>query len=311
MTAVDTDMFRLPLSLAAASGGRIDAIQIDLLGGINTVWGGIFDYSRDHWASASMPLSFDPSTSMVAEPLAFPDYVLLRHLSSAAHSNGLLVSCNNGVEGIRAGGYFGSDLCDYFALEGPVRSTPASPLTSDGMHWDDAAGFTFDQYLLLKRAMAGQRPVSTLYPARLTVTDWSARLNQDLFYGAYTGFEGGSGDFYTPAVRALFKKYVPLVRMLSAAGWQPVQYALSSNPSLWIERYGSLAGGDLYLTVRNETDVPQSATITLFPEPDGGSFAGRSAEEEVSGLTVPLTVSGDIAALPISLAPHRTAMLRI
>ena len=39
--------------------------------------------------------------------------------------------------------------------------------------------------------------------------------------------------------RPLFKRYIPLIRRLNTAGWQPITYATSSDASVYVERYGS------------------------------------------------------------------------
>jgi hypothetical protein len=58
--------------------------------------------------------------------------------------------------------------------------------------------------------------------------------------------------------RALFKKYTPAIRLISKAGWEPITWAWSDNPSVYVERFGTE-----YLTVLNDSYVPDDTTGTL------------------------------------------------
>jgi hypothetical protein len=62
--------------------------------------------------------------------------------------------------------------------------------------------------------------------------------------------------------RPLFKKYIPVISALNAAGWQPVTLARSSSPDIYVERFGK-PGGPLYFTAFNAGDRQQQATISF------------------------------------------------
>ena len=51
--------------------------------------------------------------------------------------------------------------------------------------------------------------------------------------------------------RPLFKKYIPVISAISAAGWEPVTRARSSNAEVYVERFGK-PGGAMYFTVFND-----------------------------------------------------------
>jgi hypothetical protein len=53
----------------------------------------------------------------------------------------------------------------------------------------------------------------------------------------------------------LFKKYIPAVKKLSAAGWEPITLARSDDPAVWVERFRDL------LTVMNGSAARASATV--------------------------------------------------
>ncbi|HWQ92943.1 MAG TPA: hypothetical protein VN673_14800, partial [Clostridia bacterium] len=85
--------------------------------------------------------------------------------------------------------------------------------------------------------------------------------------------------------RALFRKYIPLLRHVTSAGWQPVTRASCSNPKIWLERYGAPFGGAFYLTAFNDSDRIQEGLIRLDPGLWEGNRGG-AVTNLVSGETL-------------------------
>jgi hypothetical protein len=56
--------------------------------------------------------------------------------------------------------------------------------------------------------------------------------------------------------RPLFKKYVPLCKLVAEAGWEPITLARSSDERVYVERFG-----DRYLTVFNDSRDRRTASI--------------------------------------------------
>ena len=91
-------------------------------------------------------------------------------------------------------------------------------------------------------------------------------MKRSLAYGMYPGFfshNASQGHYFTrPELyerdRDLFKKYVPLSKLLGQAGWQPVTKAGSSDSHIYLERFG-----DNYLTVFNDSSEKRTVTITF------------------------------------------------
>jgi hypothetical protein len=61
--------------------------------------------------------------------------------------------------------------------------------------------------------------------------------------------------------RHLFKKYLPLIREVAEAGWQPVTGARCENKNIWIERFGDAR--PCYFTLCNDTRESQSGFLVL------------------------------------------------
>ncbi len=61
--------------------------------------------------------------------------------------------------------------------------------------------------------------------------------------------------------RPFFKKYIPIIKLISEAGWQPVTYASSVAKDIRIERFGG--GGKLFFTIRNNSKVDENYIVSV------------------------------------------------
>ena len=62
--------------------------------------------------------------------------------------------------------------------------------------------------------------------------------------------------------RDLFKTYIPIIRQLSEAGWEPLTFAQSDNSSILIERFGNWTSQNLLFTLKNNTASTITTNIT-------------------------------------------------
>jgi hypothetical protein len=135
-----------------------------------------------------------------------------------------------------------------------------------------------------------------------------------LCYGVWPGFfdeEAASKDPYWGSAkkwyerdRPLFRKYIPLLRRLTAAGWQPLTHASCGNSNILVERFGPEPGGAVFLTLLNDTADTQSGTVTADPHALGLKQP-VSARKLVSGNAA--TPSGH--GWRISLHPQQAEVL--
>jgi len=133
-------------------------------------------------------------------------------------------------------------------------------------------------------------------------------MKRSLAYGMFPGFfshNASQGHYFTrPQLyerdRDLFKQYAPLCKLVAEAGWEPVTLAYSSDPRVYVERFGSR-----FLTVFNDSAERRTVTITLerrVPE---------TARELVHSQTIPwqnrqtrLTLDGeDVAVIEMNESP--------
>ena len=123
--------------------------------------------------------------------------------------------------------------------------------------------------LFYRRALCGPKPFCFLMNTRFE--DFGPDLVEKymkrcLAYGMFPGFfspNASQGHYFSrPELynrdRPLFKKYVPLIKRVAEAGWQPVPLVRSSDPKVYVERWGRR-----YLTVFNDAGAARSVTLTL------------------------------------------------
>jgi hypothetical protein len=107
--------------------------------------------------------------------------------------------------------------------------------------------------------------------------------------------------------RKLYDWFVPLVRRLSKAGWQPVPHATSPTPNLRFERYGQ--GREVFFTLYNPGPTQGCILRIDKPRPTLGTAA---KVEQISGPGL-AGVEQDAGSITVrtNLATNRTAVLRV
>jgi hypothetical protein len=127
-------------------------------------------------------------------------------------------------------------------------------------------------------------------------------MKRSLAYGMFPGFfsaNASQGHYFTrPELydrdRDLFKKYVPLCKLVAEAGWEPITRASSSNKAVRIERFG-----DQYLTVFNDSKQQQEVTITAqmdIKAPTLELVSGRNLDWQEKKATITLAAE-EVAVL--------------
>ena len=100
--------------------------------------------------------------------------------------------------------------------------------------------------------------------------------------------------------RPLFKKYVPLCKLVAQAGWEPIPLARTDRPSVHVERFGR-SPGTRDLTVFNDTRQRQTVTLRLDEtcrRPACELVSGRTFHWQDGLTTFPLDAE-DIAAIEL------------
>jgi len=218
------------------------------------------DFRRDHFAIAQTPLTFSPESH---KPAIFRGLVVFEYVRAIArdvHGMGKLMMANGAP----------TRLC-WLAPMLEVMGTETN--WHRGGQWRPMS----DADLLYRRALCKGKPYCFLMNTRFE--EFSHELverymKRALAYGMFPGFfshNASQGHYFTrPKLyerdRPLFKKYVPLCKLVAEAGWEPITGGRSSDERVYVERFG-----ERYLTVFNDSPERRTVTITLEREAPGSS----------------------------------------
>ena len=130
---------------------------------------------------------------------------------------------------------------------------------------------TEDATMLYRRALCGPKPYCFLMNTDFSqfTYDMSERfMKRCLAYGMFPGYfsaDAATGHYFQrPELyerdRPLFRKYVPLCKIVAEAGWQPLTLATSGEPKVYVERFGSGAK-PTYFTVFNDSEETQTVLL--------------------------------------------------
>jgi len=230
------------------------------------------DFRRDHFAAADTPLAFSADTHRPAIFRGLTAFEYVRGIARDVHGMDKLMMANGAP----------TRLC-WLAPMLEVMGTETD-WNAQG-RWRPMS----DADLLYRRALCKGKPYCFLmntefnnFPSERV----EKYMKRSLAYGMFPGFFSHNASerqyFRQPALyerdRPLFKKYVPLCRLVAEAGWEPVTQARSGDERVYVERFG--AGGTRYLTVFNDSPERRSVTITLEGR------APETSRERVGGQTV-------------------------
>jgi len=216
------------------------------------------DFRRDHFAAADTPLVFSQDAHKPAIFRGLVAFEYVRGIARDVHGMGKLMMANGAP----------TRLC-WLAPQLEVLGTETD------WRWGGKWNPMSDADLLYRRALCKGKPYCFLmntdfakFPYELV----EKYMKRSLAYGMFPGFfshNAAEGHYFTrPELynrdRPLFKKYVPLCKLVAEAGWEPVTLARSSDERIYVERFGAF--GDKtpqYLTVFNDSPERRTVTITL------------------------------------------------
>lgn len=260
---------------------QLDGTYVDSLG----AWGDYDNFRSKHFAYTQTPLTYDQLSGRPVINNSFTLLEFLWELGRMMHAQGDLVFAN----GVHRDRRFHAFACDVAGVEG---------------HAD----------LEQKRAIAGTKPFLLLiYGIEDNPAEMERWFNECGLYGIYPAF-GNLRAFATAAdyapVAALNNRYVPVLRHATEAGWQPVTHVRSSDPQVWVERWGPSASGELYLTIYNSAATERAATLAVVAQPLGLRGTVRAADE-LSQFAVTTPVVDGVAELLVEVPARRLMVLRL
>jgi len=271
------------------TNGRLDGEYIDSSEGYVTAE---LDFRRGHFAAADTPLTFSMNDYRPAIFRGLISYEYVRGITRDMRKLDRLMMANSTPD----------RLC-WFAPLLDVLGTETDWHRSG--QWQPMS----DADLLYRRALCKGKPFCFLMNSDFDTFSHELvqrYMQRCLAYGMFPGFfshNASEGHYFSrPELynrdRDLFKKFVPLCKLVAEAGWEPVTLARSNQSRVYIERFG-----ERYLTVFNDSSQEQDVVIELdaaFPHPPSGSTA-----ELVSGQQVQWTNRSATLTLP----PEAAAVL--
>ncbi|MCC7377146.1 MAG: hypothetical protein IT581_20965 [Verrucomicrobiales bacterium] len=281
----------------SAPPSGLDGEYLDSLEGYVTA---DLNFRRDHFRWTTVPLTFSSDTK---QPVLFKGlavYEFTRWISEDVHRLGRLMFAN-GVP------YRFGYLCPWL----DVMGTETDWLSGGAYQPSSHAQMSY------WRTMSGAKPYLLLMN-----TDYNAfaahverYFRRCLFYGFYPSMfsHNASENPYwrNPAWynrdRPLFKKYLPVIRTVAEAGWQPVTGATCDNPAIAVERFGPDAAGARYYTLYSESARAESGLLIENGGPGGVGGPGEVATEILSGGAV----RREAAGWRISLEPQGVGVLKV
>lgn len=287
------------LEAAEGDGTYIDSYEF---------WANSIDYNRTHFTQADIPLVFDAQSHQVGVLTLFSTFAFQRELANRMHAQGKLMMANGALASY--------DCCAAFL---DVLGTETNWMP--GGKWQPMT----DAELCFRRALSFQKPYCFLmntHYADFTLELTERYMQRALAYGMFPGFfsENAATDCYfaTPAyyeaARPLFKKYLPLIQAIAKAGWQPITFASSDAPEVYVERFGESAAGVIYLSLLNDSAQARTARVQV----DWMGLGLRENETAVhelisdtdltqqNGAPLALELKAEAAAL-LRLSPGKTA----
>ena len=224
---------------------RIDGIYLDSAASWCSAH---LNFRRDHFRYADVPLTYDPRTGRVAIDGKFSFYEFMCALARLLHPKGKLIFPNLGHRRSHPWLFFAADVC---GSEGGGRQVDEETLA----------------YL---RSAAYQKPVLKLHYleiwGRRTVLDSCEGFEEYVKRCALFGIHPAIGRRCDEAYEKfgdIFRRYLPAIREIARAGWEPVTLAHCQDPQVRLERFGGEGDKFVYLAVYNRSKEGRVARIAL------------------------------------------------
>ncbi len=233
----------------------VDGIYFDCL---EWHWQYDLNYNGDHFASTDYPLTFSSSLD-APRPVIWcyqSEYEFIKKIADEMHSQGKYVMGNTFYWIPFSAGLldlFGSELSLYIPTDNKL----------DRLQFLRAMAYGKPGVFLQNEGMDDKVFTQPPYPG------YKRYFDRMLLYGFYPSFfsvNATSNIYWADSVkynqgREFFLKYIPLIKEIARAGWQPVTDARSSTPGIKIERFG--VGNALYFTLFNPGANEVHTTIEI------------------------------------------------
>lgn len=292
-------------------------------------WPAVFNYREDHFAFARYPLSVDPS-GRVALDNSLSHYEYINALRDKMRSTDRLLN-GNGVyaylsKRIRKQAALEKQEIDGKKNEFIAQAAPpefyrtgvkisrfflASLLDVASCEFGSKATVEQNQDC---RTLLGPKQFAFLNYQWEDGAKVQEFVNKSLCFGIFASTTTNffSGDLYESHPngylrdKPLLDWYVPLVRRLSQAGWEPLRYAKVEEEGIFSERFGR--GASTYFTVYNDGTEKKSVKVS-FDLVALGYQPGQVQVKEI-GRETPVALAKD-GSVTLDVEPKKTYVLEL
>jgi hypothetical protein len=266
-------------------------------------WGQVRNWRREHWQTVAAPLTFDPDTKRPVLLQIFSTWQFTRWVADQVHSHGGVMHGNGGT------------IWPYFPALLDVTGQETHSLLPDDV-------------MARARTLLRNKPYSPLLNTHFDAM--GAELVEDYFhrsllYDIFPSFFNGDymkdgkwehvryfdePKFYNRD-RPLFKKYIPILRRMFDAGWQPITYATVKPSSARAERYGPAAKGEVLWAVYNPSAAPLTAKLVIDATALGLDAPKSAAMGLVSGAALACNRQADKIEVVVPLGAKKSEVVRL
>jgi hypothetical protein len=262
-------------------------------------WHHDLNYREEHFQFTDYPLTFSKSVGRPAIWNFASEFEFMKRIADEMHSQGKLAMGNG-----HGWNPFAAANLDLFGAELSWYST--------NDHNVEALDF--------KRAIAFQKPIVFLLNEGLndkafTEPPYSGyeiyfeKMMAYAFFPSFFSVDASNDPYWQDHKkiengRPFFKKYIPIIKQIAGAGWEPVTYASCTSGAIRVERFGR--SDNLYFTVRNNGNEDIICSILLDTKELG--ISGKySVFEMVEGQPVEATAN----SFSLNIQAGRTKVIQI
>ncbi len=263
------------------------------------------NFRREHFRAATLPLTFTTAGKRPVIHKSLAIYEFVRWISEDVHRMGKLMMANSVPSRF-------SFLCGHLDVMGTETNWMR------GGKWQPMAHGS----MALRRTMCYQKPYLLLMN-----TDYDALepfveryFQRSLFYGMFPSMfspvASSSTDAYwrTPRWynrdRELFKRYIPIIKRVAEAGWEPVTHGTTDNDDFLVERFGPDDEGRVYFTVMNDGEAAARGTVLI--EAEALKLSDKATGRElVSGQAIALKAADNTLECEVELEAEEVVALEV
>jgi len=232
---------------------------------------------RDHFPDSDYPLTYDEETGFVGIMGKGSVVEFLRGLGAILHPGGRVVFPNIGCTRRVPWYYAASDVC---GLEGRVHDLTSMAYFRSMAYHKPTLRLEYMTVVSRDTAIAGREGMEEYF-------------KNCIAYAVYPSV-GRHADRAYEMYQDLYDTYMPPLREIGAAGWEPVPHAtVEGSDGPVIERFGPSDAG-MYFTIYNPTD--EARTVRATVDYEALTVEATAATDLVSGEAVDLSQALEMAA---------------